>query len=171
MIIIQIAGHLGADPETRFTAGGLKVTTLRVAAKTRKSGKDVTVWWEVTIWGDRFDKMVSYLKKGSAVIAIGEMQEPEMYTDRQGNTRVSLKITADIVKFSPFGKPDRSTEQQGGFEQQTEQGGFGQQAEAVTPAPAAPNFAAATPAPAQDFSAVGASATVQEQISNEDVPF
>ena len=36
MNFMQIAGHLGADPEVRFTSTGKKVTVLRVAAKSRK---------------------------------------------------------------------------------------------------------------------------------------
>lgn len=108
MIIIEIAGHLGADPEVRFTPGGQKVTSLRVATNTRKSGKEETVWWRVTIWGDRFDKLMPYLKKGSGVIIIGEMSKPEIYTDREGRPQVSLDLTAEIIRFSPFGRGDRS---------------------------------------------------------------
>jgi single-strand DNA-binding protein len=99
---------LGADPETRFTPNGQKVTTLRIATNTRKSGKDETVWWRVTIWGERFDKMMPYLKKGSAVIVIGEMGKPEVYTDKEGRPQVSLDLTAEIIRFSPFGKSERS---------------------------------------------------------------
>lgn len=108
MIIIEIAGHLGADPEVRFTPGGQKVTSLRVATNSRKSGKEETVWWRVTIWGERFDKMMPYLKKGSAIIVIGEMSKPEIYTDKEGRPQVSLDLTAEMIRFSPFGKTDRS---------------------------------------------------------------
>lgn len=113
MIIIEIAGHLGADPEVRFTAGGQKVTTFRVATNTRKSGKDETVWWRVTVWGERFDKMMPYLKKGSAIIVIGEMSKPEIYTDKEGRPQISLDLTAEMIRFSPFGKSDRSGQEQG----------------------------------------------------------
>lgn len=108
MIIIQIAGHLGADPETRFTPSGQKVTTMRVATNVRKGGKDETVWWRVTIWGDRFDKMLTYLKKGSAVIVVGEMGKPEIYTDKEGRPQVSMDLTAEMIRFSPFGKTERT---------------------------------------------------------------
>jgi single-strand DNA-binding protein len=121
MIIIEIAGHLGADPETRFTPNGQKVTTLRVATSTRKSGKDETVWWRVTTWGDRFDKMMPYLKKGSAIIVIGEMGKPEIYTDKEGRPQVSLELTAEIVRFSPFGKSDKSENNQSGYAPQSQQ--------------------------------------------------
>lgn len=111
MIIVEIAGFLGADPEERFTSNGKRVITLRVATRVRKGGQDETVWWRVNIWDDRFDKMLPFLKKGSAVIIIGEMSKPETYTGRDGTVQVSLNLSAEMVKFSPFGKPDRPESQ------------------------------------------------------------
>ena len=112
MNILQIAGRLGKKPESRFTASGLKVTSFNVATSVRKAGKDETVWWRVTVWGDRFDKMIAHLDKGSAVIVIGEMGKPEIWTDKEGRPQVSLEITADILKFSPFGTSDSSKAEQ-----------------------------------------------------------
>lgn len=107
MIIVEIAGFLGADPEERFTSNGKRVITLRIATRVRKGGQDETVWWRVNIWDDRFDKMLPFLKKGSAVIVIGEMSKPETYTGRDGTVQISLTLSAEMVKFSPFGRPDR----------------------------------------------------------------
>jgi single-strand DNA-binding protein len=108
MNILQVAGHLGADAETRFTQGGQKVTTLRIATNSKKQGKDETTWWRATIWGDRFDKMLPYLKKGASVIVMGELSKPAIYNDKEGNPQVSLDITVDIIKFSPFGRSSSS---------------------------------------------------------------
>ena len=108
MNIITIGGRLGVDPEVRFTSNGHKVTTLRVAINIRKGGKDETVWYRVTLWGETFDKMVSFLKKGSAVIIVGDLAKPEIYTDREGKPQVSLNITASSLQFSPFGRSDKS---------------------------------------------------------------
>ncbi len=103
-----IAGHLGADPEVRFTSSGQKVTTLRVAARVRRGSKDKeeTIWWRVSVWGDQFDKMIAYLKKGSPVIAVGEINKPEIFTDKEGRPQISMSMTAYQLSFSPFGKPD-----------------------------------------------------------------
>jgi single-strand DNA-binding protein len=127
MNLIQIAGHLGADPEVRFTSNGQKVTTVRVATNSRKAGKDETIWWRVTIWGDRFDKMMPYLKKGSAIIVIGELSKPEIYTDKEGRPQVSLEMTAEVIRFSPFGKSERSGQEQSQAGQTTKNQGFGEQ--------------------------------------------
>lgn len=114
MNFIHIAGHLGRDPETRFTADGQKVITLTVATNIRRGGNDETVWWRVTLWGDRWDKMLPYLTKGKPVMVGGELsRKPEIYTDKNGTQQVSaLDITAEYVKFSPFGKPDQNGQEQ-----------------------------------------------------------
>jgi single-strand DNA-binding protein len=107
MNYLTIAGHLGADPEVRFTSSGKKVTTLRVATHARRGSTDDTIWWRVTIWGEQFDKMIPYLKKGSPVVVCGDLQKPEIFTDRDGKPQISMNITATNLQFSPFGKPDR----------------------------------------------------------------
>jgi single-strand DNA-binding protein len=112
MFIVQIAGRLGKDPETRFTPSGQKVTTFNVATNHRKGKEELTVWVRITVWGDRLDKIISYLKKGSAVVVIGRMNPPTSYVDKEGRTQISLDVTAEMIEFSPFGNPDRVQEGQ-----------------------------------------------------------
>ncbi|MGK5593784.1 MAG: single-stranded DNA-binding protein [Parachlamydiaceae bacterium] len=111
MNFIFIAGHLGADPEIRFTPSGQKVISLRIAVNVRKGGKEETIWYRVTIWGDRFDKMLPYLKKGSGVLVSGELGKPEIYTDREGKPQVALEVTAENIRFSPFGRSEKGKEE------------------------------------------------------------
>ncbi len=127
MNFIHIAGHLGADPEVRFTSTGKKVTTLRVAARARKGQNDETIWYRVTIWGDQYDKMVPYLKKGSAVVIAGELHKPEIFNDREGKPQISMEVTASFIQFSPFGKP--------GNPQQSHEGAGHQHTGSVSAAP------------------------------------
>jgi single-strand DNA-binding protein len=109
----MIAGHLGADPEVRFTSSGQKVTTLRVAARCRRGSKgDETIWWRVSIWGEQFDKMIPYFKKGSPIMVIGELNKPEIFTDRDGKPQISMSLTAYNLSFSPFGKPESNSSNQ-----------------------------------------------------------
>ncbi|MBF8262587.1 MAG: ssb [Parachlamydiales bacterium] len=114
MNFLTIAGHLGADPEVRFISSGKKVTTMRVATNTRRNGADDTIWWRVTIWGEQFDKMIAFFKKGSAIVVFGELQKPEIFTGRDGKPQISMNITASSIQFSPFGKPDRQGQGQEG---------------------------------------------------------
>jgi len=108
MNTLTIAGHLGKDPETRFTTDGKKVINLLVATTVRKgSQNETTIWWRVTFWGDRFDRMLPYLKKGSAVIVVGELMKADIYHNKEGKPQVSLEVTGEILRFSPFGKSDK----------------------------------------------------------------
>jgi single-strand DNA-binding protein len=137
MNFIHIAGHLGADPEVRFTSSNKKVTSLRVAVRSRrgKNPTDNTIWFRVTLWGEQWDKMVSYLKKGSPVMAFGELHKPEIFNDREGKPTIAMEITATHLEFSPFGKPGSSEEGSSSHQQSHQPAGF-----AAAQAPqAAPN--------------------------------
>lgn len=126
MFIVHLAGHLGKDPETRFTPSGQKVTSFTIATNHRKGKEDVTVWVRITVWGDRFDKLISFLKKGSGVVVTGRMMPPSSYTDKEGRTQISLEVTAEMIEFSPFGRTDRAGEgqQQGSQAQGGAQGAY-----------------------------------------------
>jgi single-stranded DNA-binding protein len=39
------------------------------------------------------------LTKGAKVMVVGEIEEPRVFTDREGNQRASLDVTAVTVKF------------------------------------------------------------------------
>lgn len=112
---MTIMGHLGSDPEVRFTSSGQKVTTLRIAENQRRGGKDETLWWRITIWGEQFDKIMTYFKKGSAIIVSGEMLKPEIYNNREGQPQISLNLVAYHIAFPPFGK------REGGEQSQSQQ--------------------------------------------------
>lgn len=161
MNVIHIAGHLGADPETRFTPSGQKVTNFRLATNIRRGGKDETIWYKIVVWGDRFDKMMAYLKKGTGIIVIGEMGKPEIYTDREGRPQISLEITAEIIRFSPFGKPGSQEQGQSASASQPRQN------YAAAPAQAASQGGFA------ESSFVGAYGTAAHanQESEEEMPF
>jgi single-strand DNA-binding protein len=101
---IIITGHLGGDPEMRFTPGGRPVTSFSVAANARWTNADGTpgervTWYRVTCWGRLAEVTNRYLAKGRRVMVIASRIEAEAYLDREGQPRASLKVTADAVKF------------------------------------------------------------------------
>lgn len=114
MNYVHIIGRLGKDPEVRYTPDNNKVTSLVLASNYVKGGQQETIWWRVTLWGDRWDKMVSYLSKGKPVMVGGEMRKPETYVDKSGQTQLgSIDVTADYVKFVPYGNKEESVQAQG----------------------------------------------------------
>ena len=108
MNFLHFIGRLSKDPETRFTSGGQKVTTLNVASNYFRSGNEETIWFRVTLWGDRWDKLLPHLTKGKPIMVGGEIRKPEIYTDKSGQPQVSsIDVTADYIKFLPYGKPEQ----------------------------------------------------------------
>ena len=181
MNIIQLFGRLGADPEVRFTQSGQKVTTFSVATNSRRGGKDETVWWRVTVWGDRFDNMISYLKKGSAIIVIGELRPPEMFTDRNGQQRVGLEVTANNLYFPPY-RTERTEDTQttgtpgasGPAESYGQPPGPAGPPGPATPPTAAPDPFATTETPIPTSIPAGTTETTpppQDNVTKDDIPF
>ncbi len=98
---IQLIGHLGKDPEIRFTPKGSKVCTFSVAVNRRwKSGDDVkeaTDWFNIEVWGKLGEFCQTYLGKGRLVYLEGRLQ-----TDRyehEGETRYFTKVVARQVQL------------------------------------------------------------------------
>ncbi|MCB1136220.1 MAG: single-stranded DNA-binding protein [Chlamydiia bacterium] len=124
MNVIQVAGHIGRDAETRVTPGGQKVTSFTIAENVREGGQDTTYWYRVTIWGDQFAGMIPYLTKGKGIFVVGEFRM-RTYQDNNGQEKTSLEINARMLSFSPFG---RGQGEGGGQQTQAAGTGFVQQA-------------------------------------------
>ena len=98
-----VVGHLGKDPEMRYTQSGVPVTSFSVAT-TRKwnsaSGEqqEKTTWFRVTCWRKLAELTAQYLKKGRLVLVEGDI-DASAFTDREGNARASLELTATNIKF------------------------------------------------------------------------
>lgn len=97
---VTIVGNIGADPEMRFTPGGLAVTSFSVGSQNRriKRGNEWedsgTTWYRVTAWRELAENCAQSLKRGTRVIVIGTLASRQ-WEDKEGNKRDSWEITAD----------------------------------------------------------------------------
>lgn len=117
---IIIIGHLGRDPEMRYTPQGTAVCNFSVATSERRKDKsgeyqDVTTWFNVSLWGNRAETTSQYLSKGKLVYIEGRLTQRE-YQDRDGNTRTSLDVNASDLQFigprgddAPVSREERSS--------------------------------------------------------------
>ena len=96
-------GNVGKDAEQRYLSSGVPVTTFSLAiGKTwTKDGQkqERTTWHEITCWNKLAEVCAQYVTKGMKVMVIGEVEESKPYTDKDGNLRATIKITAQTVKF------------------------------------------------------------------------
>ncbi|MCD6518732.1 MAG: single-stranded DNA-binding protein [Anaerolineae bacterium] len=101
---IILIGHLGRDPEMRYTPDGTPVTSFTVATNRRWTDangqqQERTVWFRVTAWRRLAETCGQYLSKGRLVLVEGELTEPRPFQGRDGQWRASLDVTARTVKF------------------------------------------------------------------------
>lgn len=76
---VLIIGHLGRDPEMRFTSGGRPVALFNVATTrgwTNNDGErqEETEWFHVVTWGGLAELCKKRLHKGSQVYVEGRLQ-------------------------------------------------------------------------------------------------
>lgn len=100
---VMLIGHLGADPELRYTQAGSPVATLRIATDesyTDKDGKRVerTEWHRVVVFQRAAENCNQYLHKGSLVYVEGKLSTRK-WQDPNGQDRYSTEIRADRVQF------------------------------------------------------------------------
>ncbi len=97
---IVLVGRLVADPELRQTQDGTPVASFRIAVNRPKgrSGQEQTDFFGVSVWRQRAEIAAKYLQKGKPVLVAGRLQIRE-YTDREGNKRTAVEVTADDFQF------------------------------------------------------------------------
>ncbi len=101
---VILIGNLGADPETRHTAGGNAVSNLSVATseswRDRQTGeqRENTEWHKVVLFGKLGEIAGEYLRKGSKVYLEGRLQTRK-WQDRDGNDRWTTEIIANEMQM------------------------------------------------------------------------
>lgn len=106
---ITVTGRLGRDAKIYTSNNGNEFIAFSIASNRRVKNEDKTYWWDVIIANvQRYRKMSEYLKKGAAVIVVGEL-DASIEKDNNGIDRLRLTINADGVHFnSTEGKSNNS---------------------------------------------------------------
>ena len=93
-----IIGHIGRDPEQRFTPGGDSVVSFSMATSRKRKDAESTTWWRVSMFGKRGETLAKYLTKGDPVLVTGEPFLRE-YEGKDGQVRQSLELVANDFAF------------------------------------------------------------------------
>lgn len=100
---VILVGNLGADPETRYTAGGACICEVRLATseswkdKTTGQQQERTEWHRVTFFGKLAEISGQYLKKGSQIYIEGKLRTDEY--EKDGVKKFSTKVIADEMQM------------------------------------------------------------------------
>ena len=105
---ITIAGNVGKDAETRKTGSGDAVTSFSVAVEERKGQDKSTIWFDVSIWGARGEKLAGYITKGTKVAVSGDLGKRE----HDGKTYLTVRADQVTLMGSKSGEtPDKPREE------------------------------------------------------------
>lgn len=96
---VMIIGHLGRDPEMRYTPSGKPVTTFTVATSRSWNSTDgerhtETEWFNVVSWGNLAEICKQFLTKGQQVYVEGRLQT-RRWEDNDGVKHTSVEIVAN----------------------------------------------------------------------------
>ncbi len=109
---IMLIGHLGRDPEMRYTPSGKSVASFSIAVNRSWESKDgtrrnQTEWFNVIAWESLAEFCKQALSKGKQVYVEGRLQT-RRWDDPQGNQRLSVEIIAS--ELIPLGEKNLSHE-------------------------------------------------------------
>lgn len=96
---VMIVGHLGRDPEMRYTPSGRPVTTFSVATNRSWTTSDgekrtETEWFNVVAWNKLAEICNQYLVKGQQVYIEGRLQT-RRWEDSNGTRHTSVEVVAN----------------------------------------------------------------------------
>lgn len=102
---IFLIGNLTADPKLTYTKKeDIPVCNFTIAVNSYAS--DRTDFFKVTAWRGFGENVEKYCSKGKKVAVVGECQI-EKYEDKDGETRLDIRVVAESVEFlSPSDKDE-----------------------------------------------------------------
>lgn len=121
-----VVGNLGQDPQFNYLPSGTAVCNFSLAVNEawndRQSNerREKTTWYRVAVYGRQAETVNQYLRKGSQVMVIGNV-EVRAYTNNAGEPAASLDLRAREVRF--LGGRAEGGGQQGGGNTNYDSGG------------------------------------------------
>ena len=105
---IIVIGHLGRDPEMRYTPNGQPVTSFSVASSRRYTTaagerREETEWFNVSAFGRMAELCNQYLTKGRQVYVEGRLRS-RSYQGNDGQMRHVNEINLTDVQFLGGGR-------------------------------------------------------------------
>jgi single-strand DNA-binding protein len=96
---VMIIGHLGRDPELRYTPSGRPVASFSVATSrtwTSSDGerREETEWFNVVAWGNLAEICKTHLAKGQQVYVEGRLQT-RGWEDENGTRHYRTELVAN----------------------------------------------------------------------------
>ncbi|MBB5174764.1 single-stranded DNA-binding protein [Texcoconibacillus texcoconensis] len=98
---VVLVGRLTKDPELRYTANGIAVTSFTLAVNrpfSNQQGNREADFINCVVWRKQAENVANYLKKGSQAGVDGRMQT-RSYENQEGRRIFVTEVVAESVQF------------------------------------------------------------------------
>ena len=92
---VTLIGHVGKEPELKYTQSGSAVCQLSLAVNRGYGDFKKTVWLQVAIWGKAAETASTLIHKGSTVLICGELNMDEWEDKATGQRRSKITVWCD----------------------------------------------------------------------------
>ena len=92
---VVISGHLGADPELRYSQTGDPIASFNLAFRL---SKDKTGWIKVTCFGKTAEVAETYLHKGAKILLSATLDHNKWEAD-DGTQKSIIQLIANRIEF------------------------------------------------------------------------
>jgi single-strand DNA-binding protein len=112
---VMIIGHLGRDPEMRYTPSGKPVTTFSVATNrswqsSEGERHEETEWFNVVAWGGLAEVCNQHLSRGQQLYIEGRLQTRK-WEDNEGKKHFTTEVVArEVIMLDERRQPQLSLE-------------------------------------------------------------
>ena len=111
---VMVIGHLGKDPEMRYTPSGRPVTTFSMAVSRSWNTADgerrsETEWFNIVSWGNLAEICKQYLHKGQQVYIEGRLQT-RRWEDKEGQKRTNVEVVANEMMMLGDRRDNKSSQ-------------------------------------------------------------
>ena len=124
---VTLLGHVGSEPETRYTQNSTMVVNLRMATSESwldpetKERKERTEWHRIVFFGRLAEIASQYVRKGSHLYLEGRLQTRKWQDQRTGQDRWSTEIVGsemvmlDSKSDNQLGRDSNERRDSGGY--------------------------------------------------------
>ena len=101
---VMLIGRLTADPEVRYTSGGLNIASMRMAVNNYRKDQagnrvEEVCYIDVTAFGKTAELAQQYLKKGKQVFFEGHLKFEQWDDKNTGAKRSKHSVIVDAMQF------------------------------------------------------------------------
>jgi single-strand DNA-binding protein len=97
---VELIGHVGKDPEIKYTSQGVPLAKLSLATTSRQKDKagewnESTEWHHVVMWGKLAELAAEHIKKGSHLFVEGKLQTTSWEDKKSGQKKYMTQVVAE----------------------------------------------------------------------------